>query len=75
MIFAIEFKKYVANTSIFSIIIAKLYYKKKSYSIILFKVNKNLKIGLYYTFLFLNLIIYLQIKGDKEFLLNTKKIT
>ena len=31
----------MASTSIFDIIIGKLYYKKKLYSIIFFKINKG----------------------------------
>ena len=47
------------NTNIFGIIIGKLYYKKKLYLIILFKINKNLKINFYYIILFLGLAIHL----------------
>ena len=47
----IEFERYVANTNIFGIIISKLYYKKKPYSIILFKINKSSNIDFYYNIL------------------------
>ena len=49
MIFAIELKKNEANASIFDIIINKLCYKKKSYLIISFEVNKSLKTSFYCT--------------------------
>ena len=57
MIFIIKFKKYISNTSIFGVIIDQLSYKKKLYLIILFKINKSSKIGLYYIILFLSLAI------------------
>ena len=74
MIFAIEFKKCVANISIFGIIIGKLCYKKKLYLIILLKVDKNSEVDFYYTILPLSLAVYLWVKGNREFLLNTKEI-
>ena len=55
----VKLKKYIANISIFDIIISKYYYKKKLYLIILFKINKNTKISFYCTILFLNLAVYL----------------
>ena len=57
MISAIKLKKCVSDTSILSIIINKLCYKKKLYPIILFEVDKNLKIGFYYTILRLGFVI------------------
>ena len=44
------------------------------YLIILFKINKNLKISLYYAILSFNFIVYLKIKSNYEFLLNAKEI-
>ena len=70
MISAIKLEKCIAKTSIFGIIIGKLYYKKKLYLIGLFKVNKCSKINLYYTVLSLSLAICLWVEDDKEFLLN-----
>ena len=64
MIFAIKLKKCIAGTSIFGIIVNKFYYKKKSYPIILFKINKSSKIGFYYIVLPLNLAICLRIEGN-----------
>ena len=74
MIFVIEFKRYITGTDIFNIIINKLCYRKKLYSIILFEINKNLKISFYYTILSFNLAIYLWIEDNEEFLHNIKKI-
>ena len=71
----IELKKYVTNASIFGIIVNKLCYKKKLYLIILLKVNKNLEIGLYYIILSFNLAVHFWLKGNREVLLNVKKIT
>ena len=59
MIFIIKFKKHIAGASIFDIIIGKFYYKKKLCLIILFEINKNLKVGFYYTILPFDLTIYL----------------
>lgn len=47
---------------------------KKLYPIILFKVDKKLKVDLYYTILSLGLAIYLQIKNNEKFLLNIEEI-
>ena len=44
---------------IFNIIIYKLSYKKKSYLIILFKIDKELKVYLYYIILIFGLFISL----------------
>ena len=64
MIFILELKKYVASASIFNIIISKFYYKKKLYLIILFKIDKSLKISFYYTILSFDLAIYFKIEGN-----------
>ena len=55
----IELKKHVADVSIFDIIIGKLNYWYKPCLIILFKIDKNLKINFYYTIQLLCLAIYL----------------
>ena len=49
----------MANTSIFGIIIGKYCYKKKPYLVILFKIDKGLKIGFYCTILSFGLTVYL----------------
>ena len=74
IIFIVEFKRHVVNASILSIIIGKFRYKKKPYSVILFKIDKVLKINFYHTILFFDLTIYLWIKDIKKTLLNAKKI-
>ena len=58
MIFATELEKCIANIGIFGIIVGKLYYKKKSYPIILLKVDKGLEVSFYYTILSFCLAIY-----------------
>ena len=63
MISVVKFLKRMAGASIFGIIISKLYYKKKLCPIILFKINKSLKVDLHYTILSLSLTICLKIKG------------
>ena len=53
----IKLKKYVVNASIFGIIIYKLCHKKKTYLVILLKIDKGLEICLYYILLSFNLAI------------------
>ena len=64
MIFAIEFEKYVANASVFSVVVDKLRHGKKSCLIILLKIDENLEIGFHCTILPLNPAICLWIKGS-----------
>ena len=59
MISIIEFKRYVAGTNIFNIVVDKLSYKKKSCPIILFEIDKNQNVNLYYAILSLDLAIRL----------------
>ena len=59
IIFVVKLKKHMADISIFGIIIDKLCYKKKPYLIILFKIDKDLKIDIYYTILPFGLTIRL----------------
>ena len=70
----IKLKKYRLSFYIFNIIINKFYYKKNPYLIILFKINKNLKLSLYCAILYFNFIVYLKIKDSRKFILNIKKI-
>ena len=49
----------MANISIFTIIIGKFRNKKKLYLVILFKIDKDLKIGFHYTILPFDLTICL----------------
>ena len=75
MIFVVELKKHVANASIFNINIGKFRHKKKLYLVILFKIDKNLKINFYYTILLFSLTICLYIKGVKKSQLDIEEIT
>ena len=71
IISTVELKKYVAGNSILGIIVSKLCYEKSLYPIILLKVDKSLKVGFYCTILPLNLAVYLKVKCDRKFLLQT----
>lgn len=75
MIVIVEFKKYIANAFILNFIIGKFSYLKKLSSIILFIINKNPEIGLYYIILFLNLAISLRVKIGREPLFDSQKVT
>ena len=75
MIFAIKFKKCLADTYIFCIIKCKFRYRWKSYVIILLLIDEGSKVFLHYTILPLSLAVYLQIKGNEELLLDVKKVT
>ena len=63
--------QYYTDADIFSIIVSKLYYRKKPYSIILFKVDKELKVGFHCAILPFNLADCLRVEGGGEFLLDT----
>lgn len=74
MIAVVELKKYVASTCIFCIILYKLRHEEKLCQVILLLINKNLAIYFNYLILFLSLVICQKIKGNKEFLVDVKKI-
>ena len=74
IISAIEFEKYIADISIFDIIVYKLRHKKNLCPIILFKINKDLKIGFYYTILFFSLAVSLWVEDGIKSPLDAKKI-
>ena len=74
IISVIKLERCVDITNILEIIISKFCYKKKSYPIILFEINKNMKVSFHCIILLFNLAIYLLIKNNKEFLFNIKKI-
>ena len=59
MISIVELEKHMIGASIHSIIINKLYHKKKSYPIILFKVDKGSKVSFYCIILPLSLAVRL----------------
>ena len=64
----------MVDASIFGIFISKLYYEKKPCPVILFKVDKDLKVNFYYIILLFSLAIYLWIKSGEESLLDAKEI-
>ena len=70
MISAIELKKYVVGTGIHNIIVGQFRYDKKLCPIILLEVDKNLEVNFYHTILPLSLAVYLQVKGNRESLLD-----
>ena len=74
MISIVELKKRVAGTSIFGIIISEFCHKKKPYPVILFKIEKNSKVGFIYIILPFNLTIYLWIEDNRKSLLDAKEI-
>lgn len=71
---AIKFKQGMANTYNLSIFISKLSHKQKSSQIILFKVDKSLRIDFYSTIFIFYLVIYQQIKSGKKSLFDTKEV-
>ena len=74
MISVIELKKCVAGAGILGIFIGKLRYEKKPCLIILLKDDKGLEIGFYHTILLLSLAVHLQVKGNRESLLDIEEI-
>ena len=74
MISTIEFEKCVAGAGIFGIIVNKLCYEKKPYSIILLEVDKDSEVSFYCTILPLSLAIHLWVEGGGESLFNAEKI-
>lgn len=71
----VKFKKYIANICIFYIVISKLNYWQKFSSIILLKINKRPKIGLYYIIFPLSLTINFKVEGSEEPLHDFQKVT
>ena len=74
MISAVEFKRYIAGASIFSIIIGEFRHKKKLCLVILFKIHKSLKIGSHHTILLFGLTVYLLVDSNRKFPFNIKEI-
>ena len=74
IIIVVQLKKNKAEICIFNITVVKFGYEQKLYTIVLFKINKNLKIYFYYIILFFYLAISLKIKDKKKFLFYIKKI-
>ena len=75
MILAVQLKKYILGTSIFSIIMHKLSYWQEFYLAILLKVEQNIEIYFYCTILIFDLFIGLKVKSNKQLMLDFKKIT
>ena len=59
MIFAVKLKRRMTSASILSIMIGKFCYRKKPYLVILFEIDKSLKINFYHTVLLFSLTIHL----------------
>ena len=74
MISVIELKKYVVGAGVLGIIVGKLYHRKKLCPIILFEIDKKLKVGFNCTILPLSLAICLWVEGNGEFLLDALEI-
>ena len=74
MIFAVELERRVTGSSILGIIIDKFRYKKKLCLVILFEINKSLKIDFHYIILYFDLTIHLWVKDGREFPLDVEKI-
>ena len=74
MISAVELERRMASASIFGIIIGKFRHRKKPCLVILFKIDKNLKVDFYYTILPFGLTVHLWVEGSGESLLNAKEI-
>ena len=64
----------MAGASILGIIIGKFHYKKKPYQVILFEIDKSLKISFYYIILLFGLTICLWVESGGEFLLDAQEI-
>lgn len=75
MIFAVQLKRCMINASIFGIVISKLSLVKESSLVVLFEVNKSIKIGLFTTILTLGLAISLRVKRSKKFAFDLSEIT
>ena len=65
----------MAGASILGIIISEFRHKKKLCPVILFEIDKSLKVGCYYTILPFDLIVCLWVKGDEKSVLNVEKKT
>lgn len=74
MIFVVQLKRCMINASIFGIVISKLSLVKESSSVILFEVNKSIKIGLFTTILTLGLAISPRVKRSKKFAFDLNEI-
>lgn len=64
----------MAGTCVFRIIIPKLGYRQEFYLIILFIIDKNLKVSLHNAILPLYLAVFLKIKNNGELPFDAKEI-
>ena len=74
MISIVELEGHIANANILSIIVGKLYHRKKLCLIILLKVDKNLEIGFHCAILPFDLTVRLWMESGGEFPLDAKEI-
>ena len=70
----VEFERYISYTKVFCNTISKFRYKQELCPVVLFVMNKNSKVSLYYTILLLNLAIDLRVKGSREPLFNAYEV-
>ena len=64
----------MANACVFCIVVYKLAYQQQSFIIVLFEIDKDLKVRFYYTHLTFCLTICLQIKSNGESLVDGKEV-
>ena len=74
VIFIVQLKNRMAGAYIFGIIISKFGYKYEFNLVILFKIDKDYKIGFDSAVLFFCLVICLELKGGKKPLFDIQEI-
>lgn len=74
VLFTVQLKKHAAGACIVNVIICKLGYWYELCLMILLKVDKRFKIGLYSTVLSPSLITGLWVEGNREVTLDAKKV-
>ena len=74
MIATVQFKRRMAGACVFGIIISKLSHCWEPSPIILFEIDKSLKVGVYDTVLLFVLANNLQIEGGKKPMLDVEEI-
>ena len=75
MVAVVEFAWRMIGAGIFGIIVYKLSYWYKPGPVILFEVNKDLKVGLHSAVMPLCLTISLRLKRGREPMLNAKEVS
>lgn len=71
---AVKLKRCMTGTDVFYIIVSKFGHRKKLGQIILFVIDKNLKIDLHCIILFLGLAISLKMKSSRKLSFDPKKV-